>query len=134
MRPALGPNTLRKYEAELRTLDGLGLQDIEMDSLLTLVLTHVEAVARAQAGMRKVQQDSGVSDHDWWAVVGPALDRYVDAAAFPLADRVGSASSEAYAGVYDPTHALQFGLTRIFDSIDLLITPRKPRTPRKRVA
>ena len=34
-RPVLGPNINRKYEAELRPLDGIGLTDIDMDSVLT---------------------------------------------------------------------------------------------------
>jgi AcrR family transcriptional regulator len=40
-RPVLGPNASLKYEAELRPLDGIGLSDLEMDAVLTLVLTHV---------------------------------------------------------------------------------------------
>ena len=47
-RPVLGPNISRKYEAELRPLDGIGLSDLEMDSVLTLVLVHVEGLARWQ--------------------------------------------------------------------------------------
>src|SRR5712691_8577005 len=48
-RSVLGPHAAIKYEAELRPLDKLGLSDVEMDAVLTLVLTHVEGIARAQA-------------------------------------------------------------------------------------
>ena len=47
----LGPNINRKYEAELGPLDGIGLTDIEMDSVLTLVLMHVEGLARWQVSL-----------------------------------------------------------------------------------
>lgn len=33
-RPILGPDNYRKYEAELAALDGIGLNDHDMDILL----------------------------------------------------------------------------------------------------
>jgi AcrR family transcriptional regulator len=128
-RPVLGPHTLSKYEAELRPLDNLGLSDVEMDSLLTLLLSHVEGVARAQNNLRRARAASGLSDSDWWRIVGPALERHVGRLDLRLSSRVGSAASEAYAGLFDAQHALQFGLERIYDSIALLIVQRKKRQP-----
>ncbi|WP_280204011.1 TetR/AcrR family transcriptional regulator, partial [Nocardia farcinica] len=48
-RPVPGPHSIAKYEAELRPLDGLGHGDVEMDAVLTLVLTHVQGTARLAA-------------------------------------------------------------------------------------
>jgi AcrR family transcriptional regulator len=124
-RPALGPSLVRKYEAELLPLDGLGLTDVEIDSALTLVLTHVEGTARSQATLGRSQNESGLSDGEWWTIVGPVLARVIDADQYPLGSRIGAASSEAYQGVADAGHALTFGLERILDGIALLTTQRR---------
>ena len=75
-RPVLGPNINRKYEAELRPLDGIGLTDIEMDSVLTMVLMHVEGLARWQVGAaRRPGSTSGQSDVEWWTHAGAGAGR-----------------------------------------------------------
>ena len=56
-RPALGPNMLAKYDYELGAVEGVGLTDVEMDSVLTLVLGHVTGAAR---GLVDAQRPSGV--------------------------------------------------------------------------
>ncbi|WP_394842652.1 TetR/AcrR family transcriptional regulator [Pendulispora brunnea] len=124
-RPALGPNLCLKYEAELRPLDGLGLTDIEMDSVLTLVLTHVSCAAAAKLSSERVQRESGMSDSEWWVTTGPILTQVMDESRFPVAGRVGSASSKAYEGLLDPMHMLTFGLERILDGVALLVEQRK---------
>ena len=90
----LGPNINRKYEAELRPLDGIGLSDIEMDSVLTLVLMHVEGMARWQVGLLAIREQSGQSDVQWWTNLEPALAAMMDPAGFPLGSRVGRAAGE----------------------------------------
>ncbi len=44
-RPPLGPGVIAKYEHELAALEGVGLSDVEMDSVLTLVLEYVRGAA-----------------------------------------------------------------------------------------
>ncbi|WP_329092543.1 MULTISPECIES: TetR/AcrR family transcriptional regulator [unclassified Streptosporangium] len=124
VRSTLGPNASLKYEAELRPLDGTGLSDVEMDSVLTLVLSHVESTARAKANKARIQEESGVTDAEWWLTNAPLLDKIMDAGRFPLASRVGQAAGEAYQSVSDPTHSLAFGLDRILDGIAGLIAGR----------
>lgn len=126
-RPVLGPNVTLKYEAELRPLDGLGLTDVEMDSVLTLLLTHVEGAARAQANARRVRQESGMTDVEWWVATAPLLDKVMDARRFPVAARVGQSVGSAYQGASSPEHAFSFGLERILDAVDLLISERRER-------
>jgi AcrR family transcriptional regulator len=126
IRNALGPNITLKYEAELRPLDGLGLTDVEMDSALTLVLTHVQGTARAAAEHLRTQRESGLTDQEWWLTTGPLLDRYMAGLAdrFPVAGRVGTASGEQHQAALDSDHAFRFGLDRILDGIQLLIDQR----------
>ncbi|HEY0639579.1 MAG TPA: TetR/AcrR family transcriptional regulator [Pseudonocardiaceae bacterium] len=123
-RPVLGPHTSLKYEAELRPLDGVGLTDVEMDSVLTLVLGHVDGTARALAGVTRTREETGMTDEEWWRAYGPALSTVMDPARFPVAGRVGSASSQQYNAAQDPVHALDFGLRCILDGVAALIAGR----------
>ncbi|GAA1575619.1 MULTISPECIES: TetR/AcrR family transcriptional regulator [Kribbella] len=124
VRTALGPNITRKYEIELRPLDGLGLTDVEMDSALALVLTHVQGTARAGAEQLRTQRDSGLTDQEWWRQISPTLTAVMSNTHFPLAGRVGTAVGEHFQSALDPAHALTFGLTTILDGLAQLIEGR----------
>ncbi|WP_394822051.1 TetR/AcrR family transcriptional regulator [Pendulispora albinea] len=123
-RPVLGPNGSLKYEAELRPLEGLGLTDVEMDSVLSLILTHVEGAARVRANAARVQRESGMTDLEWWVATAPILEKIVDPGRFPLATRVGMSAGIAYQASSNPD-AVHFGLERILDGVALLITERQ---------
>jgi AcrR family transcriptional regulator len=123
-RPVLGPHSTSKYEAELRPLDGLGLSDVEMDSVLTLVLTHVQATARALVGVTRTTEESGMTDLEWWSATGPLLAALIDASRFPVASRVGQSAGQAFDAASDPVHALEFGLECILDGVAALVARR----------
>ncbi len=120
-RPVLGPQINRKYEAELRPLDGIGLTDVQMDSVLTVILVHVEGLARWQIGLLAAREHSGQSDVDWWVTVEPALAALMDPAGFPLGSRVGRAAGDHHQSAGDPAHELDFGLQLILDGVARLI-------------
>lgn len=124
VRSTLGPNASLKYEAELRPLEGTGLSDVEMDSVLALVLSHVESTARAKANQARIQEESGMTDTEWWLSNAPILEKIMDSSRFPLASRVGQAAGEAHQSIADSAHALTFGLERILDGIAGLIEGR----------
>ncbi|MFE3291255.1 TetR/AcrR family transcriptional regulator [Rhodococcus sp. NPDC059234] len=125
-RPVLGPNTSRKYEAELRPLDGIGLTDVEMDAVLSLVLSHVTGTARLLVSVEQTARDSGLTDAQWWAATAPLLERLLDPATYPVSDRVGTAAGQAHQAASNPRHALRFGLDRILDGVDALVLQRAP--------
>jgi hypothetical protein len=58
-RPPLG--LVAKYEHELSALDGLGLDDVEMDAALTYLLSFVQSCARDATAVRISQQDSAMT-------------------------------------------------------------------------
>ncbi len=120
-RPPLGPGLMTKYEHELAAFDGLGLDDVEMDAALTLLLDFVHSVARATLDTQAAARDSAMSDQQWWAANEPLLTKVFDPARFPLAARVGSAAGTAHQGMYNPEHAFGFGLQRILDGLAHLI-------------
>ncbi|WP_434420251.1 TetR/AcrR family transcriptional regulator [Nannocystis pusilla] len=126
-RPVLGPNSIAKYHLELSALEGIGLDDLEMDRALTLVLDYVAGAVRGAARERTVKERTGMTDREWWAQVGPFLAEVFDTERFPLAARVGQVAGETY-GAHDPAGAFAFGLERVLDGLELLVT-RKSRRP-----
>ena len=124
-RPPMGPGVLGKYEQELRAVDGLGLTDVEMDALVTLVNDYVGGAARSAVDAVDAVRTSGMGDEEWWAAVGPRLSATIDAERFPLATRVGTTTGQAYQAVSDPEHAFAFGLARLLDGVDVLVRNRR---------
>jgi AcrR family transcriptional regulator len=123
-RPPLGPNVIAKYEYELRAVDGIGLTDVEMDSVLTLVLGHAQGAARGAVEVAQAERQTGMTDDEWWRVSGPLLEKIFDPRRYPVASRVGAAAGEALGAAYDPAHAFEFGLERILDGIEALVSRR----------
>jgi len=124
-RPPLGPNVMAKYDYELRAVDGLGLSDVEMDSVLTLVLDFAHASARSAQAAAQAAQDSAMTDEQWWAANEPVLSRIFDPSRFPTAARVGSAAGAEYGAAFSPGHAFEFGLERLLDGIGVLVGRRR---------
>jgi hypothetical protein len=114
---------MANYEHELRAFDALGLDDVAVDDSLTLLLTFVQAAARAEVSARASALDSAMNDAQWWAANAPLLARVFDEAAYPTAARVGSAAGAAHGSAYDPGHAFEFGLARLLDGIAVLLDP-----------
>jgi AcrR family transcriptional regulator len=123
-RPPMGPGVIAKYDAELRALEGVGLSDVEMDSVLTLVIGYVQSAARAALEATLVEQRTGLTDEQWWQAQAPLLEEVIDPGQFPVADRVGTAAAMAYGGLWDPEHTFEFGLERVLDGIEVLIESR----------
>jgi AcrR family transcriptional regulator len=124
-RPPLGPRIIAKYEYELSAIDGIGLSDVEMDSVLTLVHGYTAGAARGSVEAAQAELRTGVSDIAWWEANAPLLEQVLDADTFPVASRVGAAAGEEHGGAYGPTFAFEFGLDRVLDGIGLLIEARR---------
>lgn len=123
-RPVLGPGSIAKYERELGALDGIGLDDVEMDAALTLVLEHARVAALAERDAAAAQDESGRSPGEWWRERAPLLAARVTAARYPLATRVGTAAGAAQDAAHDAGRAFAFGLERILDGLGVLIARR----------
>lgn len=120
-RPVLGPNLLAKYEHELRAVEGIGLSDVDMDSVVDLVAGFVESAARRSVAATEVRRDTGMTDEQWWEVHAPVLQRVGQLADYPLAVRVGSAAGAAHGGAAAPAYGFEFGLARVLDGIEVLL-------------
>ncbi|TDC43443.1 TetR/AcrR family transcriptional regulator [Actinomadura sp. KC345] len=123
-RPPMGPNTFAKYEYELRAVDGLGLTDLEMDSVVALVTGFAESAARVSVNAAEAERRSGISDLEWWQATAPVLDTLIDESDYPLGTRVGGASGQEYGSAVAPGRAFEFGLARVLDGIEVLVSSR----------
>lgn len=123
-RPVLGPQETAKYERELRTIDGIGLTEVEMDSVLSLVLGHARTAARGALEAADAERRTGLTDEQWWQAHAPLLARLLDPERFPTAAKVGSAAGSAHGAAGSAEHHFEFGLARVLDGIDVLIRSR----------
>ncbi|MCC2593940.1 TetR/AcrR family transcriptional regulator C-terminal domain-containing protein [Tessaracoccus sp. OS52] len=122
-RPPLGPGVMAKYDAELAPLVGSGLDDVEIDQALSLVLNHVWSSAR-QSLMLDRRAAGGGGDAEWWRQAGPMLAGRVVPERYPNATAIGEAAGQAYGAATDPRRAYAFGLRTILDGIEALIARR----------
>jgi AcrR family transcriptional regulator len=121
-RPLLGPGMTAFYDAELAAVDGLGLTDIDMDLIVSLLDDYVRGAARGAVEAAQAEAHTGVSDQQWWQTYGPLLAVVLDPARYPTAIRVGAAAGAEYGAAHDPARSFTFGLQRIIDGIEVFIT------------
>lgn len=121
VRPWLGPHAADRYEWQLSAVEGVGLDDIEMDQTITLVVGFATNVVRAEHAVRRAERQSGLTDLEWWEANSEELGRVMASREYPIAGRVGSAAGEAYQAGTDPRRELEFGLARILDGIEAYV-------------
>jgi AcrR family transcriptional regulator len=119
-RPPLGPGLMRKYELELRAVDGLGLPEVQMDLLVTLVNGFVRGTVGGVQEKADAERMTGITEDQWWTATEPYVAQVFDAERFPTAARVGPIAGEEL-GAYDPDRTFEFGLERLLDGIGVLI-------------
>ncbi|WBB80801.1 TetR/AcrR family transcriptional regulator [Micromonospora sp. WMMD882] len=128
-RPPLGPHVIARYEHDLRAVDGLGLTDLEMDAVVTLVHGYVHGAVRGAVEAAQAARHTGMTDDQWWHAHAPYLEKVLDARRWPTAARVGAAAGQEYGAATDPTRAFTFGLDRILDGVTTLVAARRPTPP-----
>jgi AcrR family transcriptional regulator len=120
-RPPLGPGIIAKYDHELRAIDGIGLSDVEMDSVLTLVLGYVQGAAATIVETAQAPARTGQTDDEWWTALAPSLEKVFEPERYPVAARVGTAATRHYRGAFDAEHAFEFGLARVLDGVEAFV-------------
>ncbi|GAA2168384.1 TetR/AcrR family transcriptional regulator [Actinomadura napierensis] len=125
VRPPMGPAVFGKYEFELRAIDGIGLTDLEMDSVVALVTGFAESSARVSVNAAEAERRSGMTDAQWWEALVPLLEQ-IDTGGkdYPLSSRVGEVAGREHNAAVGPAHAFEFGLARILDGIQTLVDTR----------
>ena len=125
VRPPMGPAVFAKYEIELRAVDGIGLTDVEMASVVALVTGFAESAARVSVNVAEAERRTGMNDVQWWETIAPLMEEIATGGdEYPLSNRVGTSAGTQYQGAVGPRHAFDFGLARILDGIEVLIAAR----------
>jgi len=122
-RPVLGPNTLASYEVALSAVDGIGLDEIEMDLSITALMDFVVGAVRNAARQKFVFEATGMSDDDWWYSILPFVET-IDYSPYPISERVGTITGEEY-GPGDPERVFRFGLERFLDGMAIMIARKQ---------
>jgi AcrR family transcriptional regulator len=124
-RPVLGPNLVAKYDYELRAVDGLGLTDIEMDMTISLLSDFVHGAVRGAINHAQAEQQTGMTELEWWEKFEPLLAKVFDPERFPTASRVGAAAGEEFQAAAAPSRTFEFGLERLLDGVEALVRERQ---------
>jgi AcrR family transcriptional regulator len=124
-RPVLGPNVFAQYEYQLQAIDGLGLTDLEMDSVTVLLSDYVHGAARGAVDAAQAERLTGQSDAAWWQSYEPLLETVCRMERYPLLSRVGQVAGETHQAAYHAEFAFSFGLERVLDGIEALVQRRQ---------
>lgn len=119
-RPWLGPGESTRYEWQLRAVDGLGLDDLQMDQAVAAVTAFVAGAAQARIVADRSRAASGMSDLEWWELNAPVLEEVITEGDWEVSSRVGQAAGEEY-GLGDPERTYRFGLGLLLDGVEALL-------------
>lgn len=120
-RPWIGPNISARYEWQLAAIEGIGLDDLEMDHTIAVLAGFAESSARTSIEAAGARTESGMTDQQWWEINAPVLGRLMGDGAYPISNRVGQAAGEEYNSMGDPARSFEFGLARIIDGVEALL-------------
>ncbi|MGI5211850.1 TetR/AcrR family transcriptional regulator [Plantactinospora sp. CA-290183] len=123
-RPVLGPHLMAKWDRELTVVEGLGLTEIEMDLLVSLLADYVHGAVRGAVEAAQAEQRTGMTDEQWWYSYAPLLEQVFDPARYPVAARVGEVTGAEYNAPSDPGRSFEFGLQRVLDGIEVFVRAR----------
>ncbi|MBE1485339.1 TetR/AcrR family transcriptional regulator [Plantactinospora soyae] len=129
--PVLGPHLMAKWDRDLTAVDGLGLTEIEMDLVVSLLQDYVYGAVRSVIEAARVEQRTGMTSEQWWETYAPLLEQVFDPDRYPTAARVGEVSGEEYGAPSDPARSFEFGLQRVLDGIESLIRTRAAEPDRR---
>lgn len=126
-RPVIGPNTLAGMEIFVRGLEGLGLTDQELISLIIMVDGYVTGIARQRIQHAALPDETGVTDEEFWSHHSAILVKAMVSGDYPA---MAALSEDAFSLGWDET--FEFGLQRLLDGTAALIGSRHSRKRRSK--
>ncbi len=120
-RPLIGPGGSDLWEWQLGAVEGMGLDDFEMQHTVSLVTGFASMAARWMVNLDKVRGASDQTDAEWWADNAPLLAELMPQNRYPISGRVGTTIGEEYQAATHPETAYRFGLERILDGLELYL-------------
>jgi hypothetical protein len=103
---------MRKHEIELRAVDGMGLSEVQMELLVTLLDGFVRGAVGGAPGNSRQSQGGEPTE--------PYAPQVVDPDRFPTVARVTAVAGQDMPADA-PARAFEFGLERLLDGIGVLM-------------
>jgi AcrR family transcriptional regulator len=116
-RPPLGPNVLRKAEAALRALDGMGLEPAEMQLAAETLQNYITGALQAARDAAEVERRTGITDEQWIAMLEPMLQPHLDPETFPAMSRMSERRAKKRS-LSERAEGFEFGLERVLDGLE----------------
>jgi AcrR family transcriptional regulator len=127
-RPPLGPNVLRKFEATIHALGGMGLTEEEITLVADVLQNYIGGALQTAREARDVERHSGITDAQWLELVEPELRRHFDPATFPSLSRLSDAGGKRARTHDERMASFEFGLERVLDGLEAYIRERHALT------
>jgi AcrR family transcriptional regulator len=116
------PNEVAWFEQALAGLGGSGLAEAEKASVIMLVSGYVRTLATLESDLEATVRASGVTPDEWMAAYPRMLTKLADPGRFPALAKFIAAG--VFDRADDPDDEFIFGLERILDGIEVLISSR----------
>ncbi len=118
-RPLLGPNALLGFERFLMALDGLGLTGKERMTVIMSLDAYVTGIARHYVLLHQAQEESEVSDEEFWNAQAPIMETALASGSYP---HVFSLPLDTFDVAEEDV--VRFGLERVLDGIAAFLADR----------
>jgi len=116
------PNEVAWFEQALADLEDSGLAEAEKASVIMLISGYVRTLATLEADLEAAVRAAGVAPDEWMAAYPQMLTKLADPGRYPALTKFIAA------GVFDradePDDEFIFGLERILDGIEVLVSSR----------
>ncbi len=116
------PNEVAWFERALADLDGSGLAEAEKASVIMLVSGYVRTLATLEADLEAAVRAAGVAPDEWMAAYPRMLIKLADPGRYPALTKFIAAG--VFDQADDPDDEFIFGLERILDGIEVLVSSR----------
>jgi AcrR family transcriptional regulator len=120
-RPLLAPNGVAHTEWALSAVDGLGLTSATMLHIAIMLANYVRGTAVNFESEAEAERETGISDEEWMESQNAAFAAMLASGPFPTFSRLVAHDNEID---FDLDSLFDFGLRRVLDGIELLITER----------
>jgi AcrR family transcriptional regulator len=116
------PNEVAWFEQALADLGDSGLAEAEKASVIMLVSGYVRTLATLESDLEATVRAAGVTPDEWMAAYPRMLTKLADPGRFPALTKFIAAG--VFDRADDPDDEFIFGLERILDGIEVLISSR----------
>jgi AcrR family transcriptional regulator len=112
-----GPKAVARYEAALQVMAGSGLEPAEVVAVVELIGGFVESAARQASETAETEQSTGVTDSEWWEARSSLFEKL---GGYPALESIWRSG-----GYERPLDPFEFGLERLLDGVERLVSSRR---------